>query len=157
MSEWKFVTDRTLADVDVVEHLQALGWENMTASEREAYSAGLKGAYNAADLNRVGEAVAYIAGRLEQVGYLAPVSPKVDWQISDIPLSNLLENYLSDIRTLRGVLAVLPTTPQVPEDMDKLTYTEANDIEKILADLETLIHNMAAAWHYSGEIYSEEV
>lgn len=36
-------------------------------------------------------------------------------------------------------------------------YTVANNIEKILVDINQLLINMAADWFYSGEVYSGEV
>ena len=41
--------------------------------------------------------------------------------------------------------------------MEGLTHTEANDIEKILLDVDELITNMTAAYYYSGELYGGEV
>ena len=72
------ITDRTQADVDYAARLNAAGWDGMTEDERTAWTLGLKGTYNASDLNRVGNAVNYVAGRLENAGYSAPVDPKID-------------------------------------------------------------------------------
>ena len=52
---------------------------------------------------------------------------------------------------------MFPTTPDVPADMEYLSYDEANAIEKILIDMETLINNMMTAWFYCGEIECGEV
>lgn len=130
------ITDRTRADV-----------ENKTN----------KGFYNASDLNRVGAAVQYVAERFAAQGYAVTVSPKKDWLASDIPTASELETYRQNIVTLRALLAVLPTTPEAPDSMAGLTYTEANSIERILLDLDTLLTNAARAWYQSGEIYAGEV
>ena len=55
-----YVMDRTQSDVDLVLRLSALGYDNMSAAEKALWDAGLKGAYNATDLNRVGNALNYI-------------------------------------------------------------------------------------------------
>lgn len=130
------ITDRTAEDV-----------ANKTA----------KGFYNASDLNRVGAAVEYIAGRFTALGYACPVTVKKDWLTSDTPTASQLETYRQNIVTLRALLAVMPTTPEAPDSMAGLTYTEANDIERILLDLDTLLTNAALAWYQSGEIYAGEV
>ena len=39
------------------------GWAEMTAAERAEWVAGMKGAYNASDLNRVASAMAYLSQR----------------------------------------------------------------------------------------------
>lgn len=113
--------------------------------------------YNASDLNRVGAAVQYVAERFAAQGYAVEVSPKTDWLASDIPTVSELETYRQNIAALRALLAVMPATPETPDSMAGLTYTEANDIEQILLDLDTLLTNAALAWYQSGEIYAGEV
>ena len=151
------ITDRTQKDVDYAARLNAAGWDGMTEDERTAWTLGLKGTYNASDLNRVGNAVNYVAGRLESAGYSAPVDPKIDWLESDIPTESSMERYLEDVETIRSTLTVLPGTPEVPADMVGLTYEEANDIERILLAVDALITNMINAYLYSNEINCGEV
>lgn len=151
------ITDRTQADVDRVRQLAQKGFGNMTADEKTEWLNGLKGAYNASDLNRVGAAVAYVAGRLTGYGYVVSVSPRQDWQVADIPTQESMTAYLADVAALRAALTVAASTPEVPEDMERLTWQEANDIEQILLDVDELLTRMAAAWFYSGELYAGEV
>ena len=113
--------------------------------------------YNASDLNRVGATVQYVAERFAAQGYAVTVSPKMDWLASDIPTSSELETYRQNIAALRALLAVMPTTPETPDSMAGLTYTDANDIERILLDLDTLLTNAALAWYQSGELFAGEV
>lgn len=153
----KLITDRTQADVDRVSSLAQKGYAAMTDDEKTEWNAGLKGAYNATDLNRVGSAVNYVAGRLNTQGYSVTVAPKIDWTVTDIPEPAQLTAYLADVATIRAALAVYADTPEAPADMEKLTYAEANDIERILLDVDALITNMMAAWYYTGELYSGEV
>lgn len=151
------ITDRTQADIDYAVRLSQKGWSGMTAEEKADWESGLKGAYNASDLNRVGNAVVYVAGRLSKAGYLVPVSPKIDWTASDIPKESDMRTYLSDVDILRNALTVLPGTPEVPEDMERLTYKEANDIERILLAVDGLITKMINSYFYSNEIFCGEV
>lgn len=146
------ITDRTQADVDYAARLNAVGWDGMTEVERTAWTLGLKGTYNATDLNRVGNAVNYVAGRLEGAGYSVPVNPKIDWLESDIPTYSDMEIYLNNVEIIRGTLTVSTATPEVPDDMEGLTYEEANDIERILLVVDALITNMINAYFYSNEI-----
>lgn len=115
------------------------------------------GYYNATDLNRVGSAMKWVRDRLVEYGYICDISPKIDYAMQDIPIVTQMAQYLSDLETLREAFSVFTTTPAVPEDMDDLTVDEANNIEKILRDLDTLITYMVAAFVYSGEVYSGEV
>lgn len=116
-----------------------------------------KGFYNATDLNRVGAAVRYIADRFTAQGYGVAVYPKTDWMASDIPTAAELETYRQNIAALRGVITVLQSTPETPASMAGLDYIKANDIERILLDLDALLTNAAAAWYQSGELYAGEV
>jgi hypothetical protein len=151
------ITDRTQADVDLVKALSRKRRDTFTEEEQAAWDASLKGAYNATDMNRVGSAINYVAGRLIAEGYNVQVQPKIDWTVADIPTPAQLDAYLADVATIRAALAVYAETPEVPADMEKLTFAEANDIERILLDVDALITNMMQAWYYAGEIYSGEV
>lgn len=151
------ITDRTQADVDYVIRLSQKGWSGMTAEEKAEWESDLKGAYNASDLNRVGNAVNYVAGRLEDAGYTVSVNPKIDWLESDVPTESSMEQYLKNVETIRNTLTVPSNTPNVPADMEGLTYEEANDIERILLAVDALITNMINAYFYSNEIVCGEV
>lgn len=156
-SSLDLITDRTQLDVDRVKELVSKGWAGMTTSERNEWLTNLKGAYNYSDLNRVGEAVAYVAGRFNGFGYNILVSPKTDWTVEDIPTASQMADYLSYVKNLRNAVPVIDDTPAAPADMDGLTYQEANDIEQILLDVDALIPNIAAAWYYSGDLFAGEV
>ena len=162
----QLITDRTQADVDRVLYLSSLFYSDPetgalyfagTEEELDEWNAGLKGTYNASDLNRVGCAINYIANRLDNQGYSVKVSPKITWQESDIPTESDMEAYLADVQTIRSVLPVPSSTPPVPEDMDGLTYIEANNIEQILLDVDALVTEMINAYFCSDEISCGEV
>lgn len=112
--------------------------------------------YNASDLNRVGDAVRYLAKRFTDYGYAVAVSPKADWSESDTPTTGQMETYRLNIAHLRAAIAVMAATPETPETMRFLDYLKANDIERILQDLNTLITNMEQAWFFSGDLYAGE-
>lgn len=116
-----------------------------------------KGVYGVEDLNRVGNAVLYVASRLKAAGNALKVDPKTDWVEEDIPTVEQMNHYLKQVRNIRSVLSVYRTTPYAPADMVNLTHGKANDIEKILLDVDQLITSMIAAYYYSGELYGGEV
>ncbi len=184
------ITDRTQADVAEVNALKTLGWSGMTAAQQSRFLSGLKGAYNASDLNRVGRAVQYLAALLQNapqelktyaqnksVAWSSvfdlpydpsdiSVSPKTDWAVSDQPTAEQLSTYLGNVSNLRGILTY--ETDELPSVINTLTAQQANAIEKALVGLKnafnvldesikTLIDNTAAAWYYSGEVYTGEV
>lgn len=149
------ITDRTSADVahraTIREKIKA---RTATGAEWSEWLNGMKGAYNATDLNRVGHNVSYLAGLLNGYGYSVAVSPKVDWQIGDTPQPSDRAAYLADIEALKA--AFYGSTP-LPGSMKKLTVEDANNIERLLCEIEQNIHNMTEAWYYCGELYCGEV
>lgn len=151
------ITDRTYEDVQLWQTLKALGWAGMSPAQQAQWSAGLKGAYNASDLNRVREAMEYLAGVFGAYGYAVSLQPTPTWSVGEIPNEEQMAAYLSDVTALRAVLDMPSTTPAVPADMALLAYIEANNIEQILVDINQLLLNAAAAWFYSGEVYCGEV
>ena len=101
--------------------------------------------------------VEYVANRFAEYGYTVAVNPKKDWSVQDLPTAGSMRRYLEDVQALRDVQIVFPTTPEVPADMDGLTYTEANNIEQILKDVDQIISMMLLSFWYSGEIFCGEV
>lgn len=153
------ITDRTQADVDEIKQMMRKGKANATAAEMQKLRKSQKGSYNASDLNRVIEAVQYIAERLRtECGYEVELQEiKSDWDYVDIPTPKTLNIYLLNCETVRAILKLPDGTPTVPPDMENFTWSEANDIEKILVVVNTLIDNIAGAWFYSGDLYAGEV
>ena len=139
------VTDRTQADVQ----------------ERNA-----KGTYNASDINRVNDAVEEVAAAAVQMltdleayresmgvaddpifqPYTAEDvvvnTPSSPWERQDIPYPAQMTQYLANITTLRGLLPI--TGPEVPADMVRLTFQEANAIEEILLLVSQAIQDFQA-------------
>ncbi len=116
-----------------------------------------KGSYRASDLNRVGEAVQYISDVFRTCGYIVDTAPKTDWTDEDIPSPAQLQRYVDDIAVLRGLVAVSQATPTPPTSMEYLSYTDANDIEKILVDIDDSIRRLKLSQFYSNEIFCGEI
>lgn len=144
------VTDRTQADVERVRELAAKGFAAMTAAEQAEWLAGMKGAYNASDMNRVGTALNYLAGRLGTIcGRSIAWSAKTDWAATDIATASQAAEYRQHIQDIRNALTYPAGTPDAPS-LNHLTYASANDIERILTLCETLIDNIIKAFRYTG-------
>lgn len=156
----QLITDRTQADVEEAKRIRnkLLEGKPLTEEESAAYLAGMRGAYNASDMNRVGNAVQYIADRLTAERYGVHVNPRIGWTMTDLVRQADWNAYLDDVRHLRGILTLLPTTPKITDAMyDGFGYIEANHIEQILVDLDFLITRMIAGYIYSGEVFAGEV
>ncbi len=110
------------------------------------------------DLNRIGEAVAYLTDQLVAAGYKVSTSFKKNWVITDIRDQANMDVLQRDLQALRGVLPVMETTPSV--DAVKFdSIKNANDIEQLLADVQTLIEGMMEQYRYCGDgtIAGEEI
>ena len=150
------ITDRTVADAQRKRELAAIGYDDMTADEKTEWNAGLKGAYNAADLNRVGQACADLYTALTGAGYAVSgyVALKTDWTNSDRPTKAQLTTYLS---TVSAIKAVLPAVTDLPSTMKSLTYEGANNIEKLLVEVDDILNRIIAVYVRSGEWNSGNV
>lgn len=144
------VYDRTQADVDRRNDLAENGLSGMTEAELAEWQSGMKGSYNATDLNRVGNALLYLQGELNGYGYAVTVNAKIDWTEADIPTIQQMQTYLNNVAAIRGVLDVFENTPQTPPTMNKLTFQRANDIEKILSDVQKAIDRVVAGFRLSN-------
>ena len=145
------IYDRTISDVNRVEYLrQKVKDRTATQEEIAEWLTPLKGAYNFADLNRVGEAMNYLADALNDFGYYNAVSAKTDWVITDKPNPEQMEKYINDLNELKKCFYVSSTTPQTPSNMVSLTYEKANDIEKILVDIEKIFKSMQNYYVFCG-------
>lgn len=155
------ITDRTAEDFKRWEYLRNKGFADMTAAEQSEWLAGnMKGAYHNKDLNRVGEALNYLRDRLNDAGYIThqtDFTAKTNWSVLSVPTAADLTYYLKCVSSIREAITLFANTPPAPIDTGALNIEEANNIEKILIDVETLINNMLAARFYCGDIYAGEI
>lgn len=163
-SQLQLITDRTAQDVEQRNN---------------------KGTYNAADLNRVETAAAYLSSMLQQLPITLKeyrelykvadsdifdmpyqvediiISTKNDWNGYDIPRPSAMSRYLNNVKTLCESLDFAHVT--LPASMSNLTAKRANAIEQALLQLydailafETLIKKRADS-AYESFYYSGEL
>lgn len=113
--------------------------------------------YNSTDLNRVGQAMDWLADKLFELGYQIIVTPNVSWARTSIPVASQMAHYLDDLRKIRETLTQPSSTPEVPSTMNGLTYSKANDIETILSVTNALIEWMVSVFFYTGDLFAGEV
>lgn len=130
----ELVTNRTQADVDLVVSLTKKWLDGtITSAEKTQWNNGLKGSYNASDLNRVGQAVEYIANILNSSGHPVSVTAKQNWTYTDIPDVTQMRAFLTDLSVLKSNVSGVANA--VPASMDYLTYEMANNIEQLLVNV----------------------
>jgi hypothetical protein len=142
------ITDRTQADVERVKKLAAKGWARMTPAEQAEWNAGLKGAYNHSDLNRVELAVSELTRHLGLT-----LATKTNWNLWDIPTQADMARYLSNVKVIRNFCPDKDALPVLPSSLRNMTYTTANAIE---TTLETAAEYVQRSYR-CGELYCGEV
>ena len=115
------------------------------------------GYYNSEDLNRVGGAMVYLRDRLNENGYNVDIDPNSTWLISDIQTYSDMTLYLNYVSIIRNQMSLPSYTPEVPDTMEHLTFSKANDIEKILEIVDEMLTKSLTFIWYSGDLYSGEV
>ena len=174
------ITDRTESDVarllSLIARIDRVGWDNLTPEERAEYLRGsairlvlpdgpvdaldgplyirdgvVKGMYNASDRNRVGAAVRYLTDLLHSYGYAVTTAPKTDWVNEHLISPAELSNYLADVTAIKA--AFYGATP-LPAAMDNIDHEDANNIERLLLEIESYIIGMEAAFQHCGTTFS---
>ena len=113
--------------------------------------------YNITDLNRVGQAMRYVAARLRACGFDVVVTPRTDWVWTDRATPAAAKRYLNNLRKIRKALVLFVGTPDVPDGKRPFTAEEANDIEKILIDVEDVVQRTMQCWYFCSDLYAGEV
>lgn len=103
----RLITDRTQTDVSEWLRLRSKGYASMTEEEKAKWVAGMKGTYNASDLNRVTEAMVYLAELYRQYGYTVTYTPlnithddgttDTTWRFTDIPTDAQMAEFLANL------------------------------------------------------------
>lgn len=189
------IFDRTQSDVDRVYELRdkilSGGMDSLSNKEKTEWLSGMKGAYNYTDMNRVGEAEKYIYDRMlalpeeldayrESKGiedspeFHVPynpseinVSPLTDITMNTVPSSLVVLVYLLNLINLSQVLTLPDDAPSCPVTMDMMTYSMANDIERLLymidhalseleSELYQKIDHAVLSFPYTNAFYSGE-
>ena len=165
------ITNRTAADVARWRALRDKGFDAMSADEKAEWLAGMRGAFNAADRNRITEAMVYLKGLYEQYGrqvIYTPVyithkdgSTDTTWRVEDIPtdeqLHLIVQNLLAFWKSIESasgtVIEVWADTQFGYVDLsadvsagDYVSLTAAHGIQEIIVTVKsTRLSSITAA------------
>lgn len=147
------ITDRTQGDLIELERLQRKAKAGTLTEEELAQwnLASHRGGYNHTDLNRVADAVEYLTQRLNEWGYHVPVIPRTQWTETGYYANSEFSAWLASVAAVRSVLTMPATTPYPTANIRYMTIQMANDIEKILVDVEDVINTMISTLPLCGE------
>ena len=145
------IYDRTAADLAEAKRIiaKARNGESLTEAEQAAYNAGLRGSYNAVDINRVESAVSELSAALNAAGY-ANITIPCEWSDGEIVTAAKWAQYLANVQALAGAYYTLAGSPALPAASDRLSFDGANAIERILADINLLIGGMKQTYRRCG-------
>lgn len=147
MAQW--ITDRTQSDVDRVKEITAKARTGTwTEAEQVEWLAGIKGALNYTDFNRIESGIESLAS---VVG--ATVSVRTDWTVDGYMKASDATRWLSNVNSIRTKCSGPSAIADTPESMNKLNFSTMNQIEKILFDIETLARTYTT---FSGEYMTGE-
>lgn len=106
-----------------------------------------KAYYNYTDLNRVEEWCEYLANSLNLYSYPVNIQVKKNWQMSDFPTSSEMERIRQNVNDLKEAYFAFT---EIPENLEYMTIEKANDIEKILSEIDFILTSMENNFIYSG-------
>ena len=109
-----------------------------------------KGYHNISDLNRIEEWCAYLAILLSSYNYKVDIKVKTNWQLTDIRKASEMERIRKNIALLKSTYCNIPQNLSVPSTLTPITINNANDIERILEDINTTITNMENHFVHCG-------
>lgn len=128
-------------------------------TESDALLGNEKGTYSYTDLNRVEAAVSEIAALFPVLGTSLVLTTKTNWGLpgaflsAEWPVTSQMQRYLGNVVAIKNNFGI---PVQLPATMAKLTWSGANNIEKVLQMAMTRATNTIQTFRYSGEIYSGE-
>lgn len=134
LAAYVYLTTFTLTPISSALYTEYHGVRLTRGEEQHEYvpyaeflpTSATKGAYNYFDLNRVEKAVAEISDTLG-LGLIT----KTDWAMWDVPRMSDWARYLNNVRVIK---AITGSSIALPEVGDKMTFSDANNIESILAN-----------------------
>jgi hypothetical protein len=146
------IYDRTSSNVQTLNELKHLRYQDMTDAQKQLWIDNLKGCYRYTDLNRVEQAVVYLGNFIVDRGFNITLQSTKTWTKYDYPTQSDMKRYLANIKAIRDLNLVLKDTPLAPTNVN-INYVDANAIEKILHDVEKVLIGIVDTYTYCGEMY----
>ena len=106
-----------------------------------------KGYYNYTDLNRIETWCEYLANILNHYSYFVDIKTKTNWTMLDLPKQSEMKRIRGNINTLKQAYF---SFTQIPVNLENMTWQKANDIEKILHEIDCILKWMENNFVYCG-------
>ncbi len=115
-----------------------------------------KGYYNYGDINRIESWCEEIASVLNTYNYFVTIQTKTNWTRNDFLTAGDINRIKANIDLLKSTYYVYLDTPTLSYG-NNMDYVEANKIEKILYDLDSLLNKMIASFRKCGTFFCGEM
>lgn len=143
------IFDRTQADIDLALSLKRqnlpLPYDN------------LKIAWDWRALKRIESFCEHLADKLNSLGFTVTIDTKTDWTKESLNSEADGFRILKNINNLKAAVPNLPFIPTTPESATRLTYSQANDIERILFVLDESVYYIGTIYPITGTIRTGQV
>lgn len=162
----RLITNRNEEDTANLAQLyaKALIGELTTDEWNEWLKSRARGAYNYTDINRVNLAAEYLIDLFYTFGYDIVFTPQLTpsnseiWGDQDEYLDTHTVTYLNNIQIIYNLISLPATTPQVPNSIVyDMSRDDANNIEKIMVIVDSLVPGLISQFVYSDEFFCGEV
>lgn len=155
----ELIFDRTEADLEVPRLCKA---QNIPFPNDN-----LRFSWDFRALNRTERAMEYLNQIFQELGYFRVMEFKTDWTNEEITPEQA-KRYIENLKTLRTFLQMSGDTPPAPNTINGMSITRANDIERILYDINFLLEALqknkiisgvpdsgqSRMWQYRYRIYN---
>lgn len=143
----ELIFDRTQEDLNVARECKRL---NIPLP-----SDNLKFSWDNRALNRTEQAMQYVNEIFVELGYFTNLKFKTDWSKEPIT-EDEANRYINNLKVLRNYLVLEVTTPTAPNTINGMTLERANDIEKILFDIDVALERLMKIFRYADDLYANE-
>lgn len=154
----EFIMDRTYEDVQEIIDMAKRGWLDFSEEEKEKWLAGMKGALNYTDLNRMASNINEIKQMLDSVvsgGIETNIESKTDWLVTDIPTQGALQSFFID--SCNEIIKYLPLDFADTETFNSATIEKLNAFENLLYKANTITNALQNYGRYENDIVWNEV
>lgn len=118
-------------------------------------SDNLKFSWDNRALNRTEEAMEYVNEIFKELGYNASMRFKKDWTNEPIT-EDEANRYVRNLTILRNYLVLTSETPTAPTTINGMTIERANEIEKIIYDINIMLENLMKIFRYADDVMAGE-
>lgn len=127
------ITDRTQEDVDAVNRLKNIPWEEMTEEEKAEWTNGMKGALNVADLERIENNI-HLLSMVLDLGLIT-----YEGNIPHIPTLSYWQNLIDNTNAIRDAYSFYKSTPKITKGNPN--FETINNIEQIILDVYNILQS----------------